>query len=67
MEVDELTSKLNMNEREINRLREDKNILLKKLITVKEPLRELTYNAEMVHTYLSTLFIRCCVITFCVL
>ena len=49
MEVDELTSKLNMKEREINRLREDKNILLKKLITVKEPLRELTYNAEMVH------------------
>ena len=49
MEVDELTSELNMKEREINRLREDKNMLIKKLITVKEPLRKLKYNAEMVH------------------
>ena len=49
MEVDELTSELSMKEREINRLRDDKNMLLKKLVTVKEPLRKLKYNTEMVH------------------
>ena len=48
MEVDELTSELNMKERKINRLREDNYLLLKKLNTVKEPLMKLEYNAEMV-------------------